>query len=38
MGKLELSISEKIIKQSRSLFHIYSDIASALDYVCSVKA
>lgn len=31
MGKLELSVSEKIIKQSRSLFHIYSDSASALD-------
>jgi len=29
MGEPELSVSEKIIKQSRGLFHIYSDIASA---------
>lgn len=31
MGEPELSVSEKIIKQGRGLFHIYSDIASALD-------
>ena len=31
MGEPELSVSEKIVKQYRGLFHIYSDIASALD-------
>lgn len=31
MGEPELSVPEKIMKQSRRLFHIYSDIASALD-------